>query len=376
MRLYHMKCLVKKLSKLNDKFQKENNSLFDNNNNNNNFDENLVECNSLKVCHKILLPNVLDKFVDNINDKKYKCDVNGCNKSYTNATNLYNHKQCHHFNRKYRCDVGDCNKKYGQNHTLLRHKRLVHAIRRPYNCDAIDCDKTFCTRNALFDHKRSEHLAVMVKKKVVNNNNNNTKDFVCDWPQCSYRCTGSRNLAAHKRQVHTVGKQPKRGQFKCVYDGCNRQYNKMLTLLVHQRLAHHINDNFTDSRVNTNQNKQITDKEIVNNNKDFVCNWPQCTYRYTGPPGDGSQELVRHKKIRHKLKPKTKAFRCVYDGCDKQYYNVAELLKHRRSAHNIYSNRTANKYNTITGSDGNNQQLYCYVVVSNKSYKYTLGSKS
>ena len=64
------------------------------------------------------------------------------------------HKRTHSRERPYKCDVDGCDKAFTQSGTLAQHKH-THTGEKPYKCDVDGCDKAFAYSNKLARHKRT-----------------------------------------------------------------------------------------------------------------------------------------------------------------------------------------------------------------------------
>ncbi|MPC81840.1 Zinc finger protein ZXDC [Portunus trituberculatus] len=63
----------------------------------------------------------------------YKCDVDGCSKSYFTPNSLTSHMRSHHKEEELRCQWTGCGKKFDKPCRLKTHMR-VHTGQRPFAC--------------------------------------------------------------------------------------------------------------------------------------------------------------------------------------------------------------------------------------------------
>jgi KRAB domain-containing zinc finger protein len=104
-----------------------------------------------------------DKFI-------YKCDYEGCTKSFTEAQNLKDHKNYHLGVKPYICEF--CSKGFERVKSLRRHK-VRHTDPQHYKCET--CSECFVTRTSLSNHVQRQHRDV----------GNDSKPFACDFEGCN-----------------------------------------------------------------------------------------------------------------------------------------------------------------------------------------------
>ncbi|CAG2103194.1 unnamed protein product, partial [Medioppia subpectinata] len=88
-----------------------------------------------------------------LHTKQFKCDFNNCNKSYKQKCHLNRHKNIH-LNVRFICDFNECHQTFSQKQDLFRHKSCVHLNERKFKCNEENCDKKFNTKYKLNSHKR------------------------------------------------------------------------------------------------------------------------------------------------------------------------------------------------------------------------------
>ncbi|KAF9365941.1 hypothetical protein BGX34_007441 [Mortierella sp. NVP85] len=57
------------------------------------------------------------------------------------------------------CEHPDCQKRFSDSSSLARHRR-IHTGKRPYKCNIDGCGKSFCRKTTLTKHHRKEHVVV------------------------------------------------------------------------------------------------------------------------------------------------------------------------------------------------------------------------
>ncbi|XP_054167599.1 uncharacterized protein LOC128964968 [Oppia nitens] len=299
--------------------------------------------------------------------KRFRCDVDGCDKCFYDKNQMKKHKQRVHYDlRPYPCEWPGCDKRF-KSPTELKIHRERHSGVRQYRCDVGDCNKTYATRKCLQQHKRSH-----------------TRPYQCSWPSCEFRCANNINLEDHMNGHQGI--KP----FKCHFHGCDCSYSSRASLRVHwiemmanvvikdvfeelteenRRLLselrycqqmlemfvkyRHLMNNFQTNcfciENNTNKIKynKLEDQYMIlmNDNKcdDNSCynnqnNGNKSNDNYTETVVTLVDSLMNNKSIetttrRTKILPKKMVYKCHYMGCDKQFGYNSLLQSHIRIKH-------------------------------------------
>ncbi|KAG5668739.1 hypothetical protein PVAND_016666 [Polypedilum vanderplanki] len=117
----------------------------------------------------------------------YKCDFEGCTKSFTESQNLKDHKNSHYGLKPYICEF--CSKTFERIASLRRHK-YRHTDPEKYKCEI--CQECFVNNKTLSNHVQRQH----------NDVGNDAKPFACDFEGCNSTFKYENYLQNHKRDVH------------------------------------------------------------------------------------------------------------------------------------------------------------------------------
>ena len=140
--------------------------------------------------------------VHNPDRPKIKCEL--CTKSFTRQDSLEAHvKATHSKIRPYMCTYEGCNKAYSNSSQLLQHSRL-HTGGKPYQCNF--CDKSFTFANEHKEHIKDVHTSSTTHR--------------CSY--CHKAYTSEEELSLHKTKEHRV---------EC--EVCNKTFSRLAYLEVH-----------------------------------------------------------------------------------------------------------------------------------------------
>ncbi|XP_077321994.1 uncharacterized protein LOC143955748 isoform X1 [Lithobates pipiens] len=139
----------------------------------------------------------------NLVKKKYTCPE--CGKTFSQKTNLYQHKRLHTGEKPYSCS--ECGKSFTRKSKLVLHQRC-HTGEKPYFCS--ECGKCFSDKTNISRHQKL-HMG--------------EKPHPC--PECGKCFSGKSNLYRHQR-LHT-GEKP----YSC--SECGKSFSQKSNLFRHQR---------------------------------------------------------------------------------------------------------------------------------------------
>jgi hypothetical protein len=145
--------------------------------------------------------------------KLFKCDVEGCSKSYTRSAHLLQHKKIAHEGVKYECE--ECGKRFGRKENMMRHNKIVHLEEKDFKCSK--CGVQFTRKHHLAEHTQTVHDKVRAfqcghcgksfglagdRKRHVEGVHLNIR-YPCTWPDCDWTTNQKAKVKYHRRRAHT-----------------------------------------------------------------------------------------------------------------------------------------------------------------------------
>ncbi|XP_071375391.1 zinc finger protein 76 isoform X4 [Centroberyx affinis] len=209
-----------------------------------------------------------------IAEKAFRCDYEGCGRLYTTAHHLKVHERAHTGVRPYKCDMASCGKAFATAYGLKSHLR-THTGEKPYKCPEDMCFKAFKTSGDLQKHVRTH---------------TGEKPFLCPFDGCGRSFTTSNIRKVHLR-THT-GERP----YLCPEPSCGRGFASATNYKNHMR--------------------------IHTGEKPYLCTVPGCGKRFTE-----YSSLYKHHVVHTHCKP----YSCNH--CGKTYRQTSTLAMHKRTTH-------------------------------------------
>ena len=180
-----------------------------------------------------------------INDKRFECVYEGCDRRYSSMGNLKTHMKAHEGKYNFKCDFETCEKAFLSSYSLKIHRR-VHTGEKPYPCEETGCDKSFNTRYRLTAHKRLH----------------NGDTFDCEYNNCSKQFTTRSDLKKHIRK-HT-GERP----YQCEIDGCGKTFTASHHLKSHAQNQHSFDCTETGCQEKFKTRDELTTHLFFQHNKE------------------------------------------------------------------------------------------------------------
>jgi hypothetical protein len=141
--------------------------------------------------------------------RRYKCDIDGCNKTFQKFGGLKNHKIAFHENlRQYKCS--QCKSTFNLKSTLDKHVQDIHEKKKRYKCYQDGCNYTSFYKNNVVSHMDSVHKTedrfscsicnykTNLKRLLSNHmKHHGEKIFHCE--SCEFKGATKLSLDSHKK---------------------------------------------------------------------------------------------------------------------------------------------------------------------------------
>lgn len=172
------------------------------------------------ICGKrvVNLKPHMDTHVEIENRRKpYRCEY--CGKEYLQRAQFDGHVNKEHTGLKpFKCDFNGCNKTFHGRPSLRMHK-IQHTAERRFNCE-------YCPRSYLYAHHLSHHRYTHTKERI----------FSCT--HCDYTNVHMENLKRHILSKHTEAEDK---PYQCRV--CSRSFNGQSNLKRHLKYVHSLTAN-------------------------------------------------------------------------------------------------------------------------------------
>jgi KRAB domain-containing zinc finger protein len=209
------------------------------------------------------------------NVKAYKCDVEGCTKSYAGNNNLYNHKKPVHEGVYHECP--ECGKRFGVKGNMTQHYKMVHEEEKNFKCDK--CGLQFSAKHHLTRHVKTVHEKIRAfkceqcgksfghassRKEHVEGVHYNIR-YPCTWQGCTHQAYTKSSLKFHVRRAHT-----KEWSWECQL--CEDQLDIWWGCITPGEMKKH--------RAKKHPVEWEEEQETYRRDHPFICKYKKCLNRY------------------------------------------------------------------------------------------------